>query len=265
MSVSAMRSWKGAPWLAEQMARAGFGVPTVAKDVFVSEAVARGVLSSPEGYDRFWAEWADEFVRNDFRPAREGGYRSPYISGLLAGQELSAFLRASPGLSGGAEAFPAGVQNDYRLRWRHAVEGQREREAARPEIAALAPLMNKGPKAVLRLLAAELDLEMTTGLKIGIRVDGPVLLGAPVDGVRPLLFWEAGRSWRAHGDLSIGCGVQAGHEVLLGGVDVLHPGLRWYSRGKTNAEAVLGLAAYARFVVELAAALNDGEGTGETP
>lgn len=263
--MSVIQSWKGAPWLAEQMAKAGFGVSAIAEDVFVSEARARGMLSSVEDYDRFWTELADEFVRKGFRLGRrEDGYRSQYIDGLLAGQDLHTFLRANPGLSGGVEAFPIEIQHDYRTRIRRAVDDRKANEAARPEVAALAPLMDRGPKAVLQVLAAELGLEMTTGRKIGIKVDGPCLLGEPANGVRPLLFWESGRSWRAHGSLSMACGVQVGCEVRFG-AEAIHRGLRWYSTGTSNGEAALGLAAHARFVVELAAALNDGEGTGEAP
>lgn len=261
IDVDQGRRWKGAAWLADQLVAAGFEVPRVATDAFIADALEARLLSSREDYDRFWAELADEQVRNGFRgDGRLAGYRSPYIERLLAGRDLRTFVGENPGLFGWSrDPRPVEVREGFRVRIFEAVEMRKAVERKRLDVTSLADRLARGPASAMKVLAAELPLEQCKGRDIGLPVDGLCLLASGSGGVRPFLFWESGRHWRQLGDLSVQCGVQIGGEVRFSNPSDLCKGLHWYKRVGAPEDAALGLTAYARFVVELSGALSEDD------
>lgn len=259
------RRWKGAAWLADQLVAAGFEVPRVATGVFVADALDAGILSSRDDYDRFWAEMAEELVRNGFRSdGRIAGYRSSYIERRLAGRDLRTFVSESPGLFGWSnDPRPAEEREASRRRLLEAIEKRKAVEWARPDVVELAKKLARGPAAAMTALATELPLKPCKGRDIGLPADVPCLLAEGSGGRRPFLLWESGRNWRRVGDLSVGCGIQIDGEVRQSNPAELCRGLHWYRRVGSDEDAALGLMAYARFVVGLSKALKEQDQGGQ--
>ncbi|MCF8505307.1 MAG: hypothetical protein K9G59_10375 [Caulobacter sp.] len=257
--------WRGAEWVKSRLAAAGFETPRIATQVYVSEAVTHGLLESAEAYEIFCSEYSDEGVRNALDGGRSG-YRSPHIEALAAGLDRSTFAKLNPGLTGDLlSALPTDALEAYRKRLRAIVQEQKAAEIAAGRYELSAGLVDKGPAASFKALAKTLPLRFAKGTELGLPVDGPCLVSETSGPLRPILFFEPGRRM-ARVDLSASPLLLRGSSIVSGfDMRQIVPNLHWYSRIGSSEEAALGLAAYARFVVELAAALNDGEGTMETP
>jgi len=227
----------------------------------VADALDAGVLSSRDDYDRFWAERADELVRSGFQGDRRiAGYRSPYIERLLAGRDFRTFVRENPGLFGWSiDPRPADKKEAFRLRLLAAVEKRKGIELTRPDVADLTDRLARGPAAAMNALATALPLTPCRGREIGFPLDVPCLLAENSGERRPFLLWESGRNWRRHGDLSVVCGIQIDGEVRQSNLAEFWKGLHLYRRVQSDADAALGLIAYAHFIVELSAALTNDD------
>lgn len=265
-----MTVWRGAAWLASRMAAAGFEVPRIASEVFVSEAVALGFLSSREPYDRFWSESADELVVNGFDYDRRapGRRRSAYVDAVIADRTGGDLALSNPGLFGWQHLRRGGderVEASF-ARFRSVVAERKAEEVGREGYARLADRLDKGPAAAFKVLAEDLPLRFVKGRELSQTIDGPCLISVCEAPLKPFLYFEPGRHWRALHDLSVSVGVYVpGGAVRFFNVNTLLQQMHWYRRVEGMDEAALGLAAHARFVVELAAAMNEGEAsTGET-
>ena len=256
--------WRGAEWVKSRLASAGFEVPRIATQVYVSEAVKHGLLDSLEAYETVWSEYSDEWVRNVLDEGRSG-YRSPHIEALAAGLDRRAFLELNPGLIGDLfRVLPRDAFEAYRNRLLAVVQEQKEAEIAAGRYELSAGLVERGPAASFKALAKTLPLRLARAAELGLPIDGPCLVSETSGPLTPILFFEPGRRM-ARVDLSASPLMLRGTSMVPGfDIRRIVPNLHWYGSIGSSEEAALGLAAYARFVVELAAALNDGEGTGET-
>jgi len=254
---------EGGDWLASRMVATGFEVPSLATRAYVAEAVKLGLLESAEAYDRFWRETAEELVRNA-RGGPDANYRSPYLEEIASGQDRVTFNGLNLGLFDAVSLFPGETGRSFHARRLDLIREQKAVEGSKLD-GQLVRAINKGPAAALKVLAKTLPLSFARGRELGLPFDGPCLVGNCSERLRPILFFEPGRRM-ARVDLSAHILLLREGQIIQGfSADKLVRGIGWYQQIASQEEEALGLAAYARFVVELAAGLNDGKGTGETP